>query len=46
MRIGGRIPRGAEVEYAYATGYDGHGRLFVNHVVREPGCSALLEKPR
>ena len=35
-------PWGAEVEYAYATGYDGHGRVFVNHVVREPGCSAML----
>ena len=45
IRVGGRAPWGAEVEYAYATGYDGHGRVFVNHVVREPGCSALLEKP-
>ena len=46
IRTGGRAPWGAEVEYAYATGYDGHGRVFVNHVVREPSCSALLEKPR
>ena len=45
MRIGGRVPWGAEVEYAYATGYDGHGRVFVNHLVREPGCSALLKQP-
>ena len=33
------------MEYAYATGYDGHGRVFVNHVVRQPGCSALLVRP-
>ena len=45
IRVGGRAPWGAEVQYAYATGYDGHGRVFVNHLVREPGCSALLEKP-
>ena len=36
---------GREVEFAYATGYDGHGRVFVNHLVREPGCSPLLEQP-
>ena len=46
MRIGGRVPWGAEVEYAYATGYDGHGRVSVNHPVDEQGCSGLLEKPR
>ena len=45
IRVGGRAPWGAEVQYAYATGYDGHGRVFVNHLVREPGCSALLEQP-
>ena len=45
IRVGGRAPWGAEVEYAYATGYDGHGRVFVNHLVREPGCSALLAHP-
>ena len=45
IRVGGRAPWGAEVQFAYATGYDGHGRVFVNHLVREPGCSALLEKP-
>ena len=42
IRTGGRMPWGAEVQFAYATGYDGHGRVFVNHLVREPGCSALL----
>ena len=34
IRVGGRAPWGAEVQYAYATGYDGHGRVFVNHLVR------------
>ena len=42
IRTGGRAPWGAEVEFAYATGYDGHGRVFVNHVVHEPSCSAML----
>ena len=42
IRVGGRAPWGAEVQYAYATGYDGHGRVFVNHVVRERGCSEML----
>ncbi|MDE2780608.1 MAG: helix-turn-helix domain-containing protein [Chloroflexota bacterium] len=45
IRVGGRAPWGAEVQFAYATGYDGHGRVFVNHLVRESGCFALLEKP-
>ena len=44
IRVGGRAPWGAEVQYAYATGYDGHGRVFVNHVVREPGCSEMLTR--
>ncbi|MXZ89886.1 MAG: helix-turn-helix domain-containing protein [Chloroflexi bacterium] len=43
MRVGGRVPWGAQVEYAYTTGYDGHGRVFVNHLVREPGSYALLK---
>ena len=41
---GGRVPWGAEVDFAYATGYDGHGRVFVNHLVREPGCSVMLAR--
>ena len=45
IRVGGRVPWGAEVEYAYTTGYDSRGRVFANHMVREPGCSAMLQKP-
>ncbi len=42
IRTGGRVPWGAEVEYAYTTGYDGRGQLFVNRMVDERGCSAML----
>ncbi len=45
VRVGGRVPWGAEVEFAYTSGYDSRGRLSVNHLVDERGCSALLEKP-
>ena len=45
IRVGGRVPWGAEVEYAYTTGYDGHGRVSVNRIVDERGCSALLKRP-
>ena len=45
IRVGGRVPWGAEVEFAYTSGYDSRGRLSVNHLVDERGCSALLEKP-
>jgi len=41
VRVGGRVPWGAKVEYAYRAGYDGRGRLSVTHVV-EPGYSAML----
>ena len=44
IRVGGRVPWGAEVEFAYTTGYDRHGRVSVNHVVDERGCSAMLKK--
>jgi len=44
IRTGGRVPWGAEVEFAYTTGYDSHGRVSVNHVVDERGCSAMLKK--
>ena len=44
IRTGGRVPWGAEVEFAYTTGYDGHGKVFVNHLVDERGCSALLKR--
>ena len=40
-RVGGRVPYGAEAEYAYRAGYDGKGQVYVTHVVEE-GCSALL----
>ena len=42
-RIGGRMPHGANVEFAYRTGYDGTGQTYVHHVVQR-GCSALLVK--
>ena len=41
IRIGGRVPWGAEVEYAYRAGYDGRGRVSVAHVV-ERGYSVML----
>ncbi len=44
IRTGGRVPWGAEVEFAYTTGYDCRGRLSVNHIVDERGCSALLKQ--
>ena len=44
IRTGGRVPWGAEVEFAYTTGYDGRGQVFVNHVVDERGCSVMLKK--
>ena len=45
IRVGGRVPWGAEVEFAYTTGYDSRGRLSVNHIVDEQGCSSLLKRP-
>ncbi len=44
VRIGGRVPWGARVQYAYTTGYDSHGRVSVNHIVDERGCSAMLKQ--
>ena len=41
VRAGGRVPWGAEVEYAFSTGYDGRGRVSVTPVV-ETGYSAML----
>jgi len=43
VRIGGRVPWGARVQYAYTTGYDSHGRVSVNHIVDERGCVAMLK---
>ncbi len=45
VRVGGRVPWGAEVEYAFRAGYDGAGKVSVDHVVT-PGYSALLSAPQ
>ena len=45
VRIGGRVPWGAQVEYAYTTGYDSRGQLSVNHIVGGRGYSVMLNKP-
>ena len=45
VRVGGRVPWGAEVEYAFRAGYDGTGKVSVDHVVA-PGYSVLLAQPK
>ena len=45
VRIGGRVPWGAEVEFAYTTGYDSRGQLSVNHIVDERGYGGMLKRP-
>ena len=45
VRIGGRVPWGAEVEYAYTSGYDSRGQLSVNHIVDERGYGVMLKQP-
>ena len=45
IRTGGRVPWGAEVEFAYTTGYDSRGRLSVNHIVDERGYGVMLNRP-
>ena len=45
VRIGGRMPWGAEVEYAYRAGYDNRGQVSVTHLVDERGYSVILTKP-
>ena len=45
VRIGGRVPWGAEVEYAYRAGYDGRGQVSVTHLVDERGYGVMLTKP-
>ena len=45
VRIGGRVPWGAEVEYAYRAGYDSRGRVSVTHLVDERGYHAMLTQP-
>ena len=44
VRTGGRVPWGAEVEYAYRAGYDNRGRVSVNHLVDERGCGVMLQR--
>ena len=44
VRVGGRVPWGAEVEYAFRTGYDGSGKVSVERVVTPP-ISAMLTRP-
>ena len=44
MRTGGRVPWGAEVEFAYTTGYDSLGRVSVNQLVDERGCATMLKR--
>ena len=45
VRIGGRVPWGAQVEYAYRAGYDSRGQVSVTHLVDERGYSVMLTKP-
>ena len=45
IRIGGRVPWGAEVEYAYRAGYDSRGQVSVTHVVDERGYGRMLTQP-
>ena len=45
IRTGGRVPWGAEVEFAYTSGYDSRGRLSVNHLVDERGYGVMLNRP-
>ena len=44
IRVGGKVPWGAEVEFAYTTGYDSRGRVSVNHIVDERGYGAILKR--
>ncbi len=44
IRSGGRVPSGAQAEYAFRAGYDGRGELSFESVV-VPGCSAMLVRP-
>ena len=44
IRTGGRVPWGAEVEFAYTSGYDSRGRLSVHHIVDERGYAVILKQ--
>ena len=45
VRIGGRVPWGAEVEYAYRAGYDSRGQVSVTHIVDQRGYAVMLKQP-
>ena len=45
IRVGGRVPWSAEVQYAYRAGYDSRGQVSVTHVVDERGYGVMLAKP-
>ena len=45
IRVGGRVPWDAEVEYAYQAGYDSRGRVKVTHLVDERGYGVMLHRP-
>ncbi len=45
IRTGGRVPEGAEVEYAYRAGYDSRGQVSVTHLVDERGYAVMLARP-
>ncbi len=44
IRSGGKVPWGAEVVFAYTSGYDNRGRVSVNHIVDERGYSVMLKR--
>ena len=44
VRIGGRVPWGAEVQYAYGAGYDSRGQVSVTHLVDERGYGVMLKQ--
>ena len=43
IRVGGHVPWGAKVGYAFRTGYDGRGRVWTTHA-GERGYSAMLTR--
>ena len=45
VRIGGRVPWGAKVEYAYRAGYDSRGQVSITQVVDKRGYSVMLKQP-
>ncbi len=42
-RIGGRMPDGANIDFACHTGYDGAGRTYVHYVIQRD-CTVLLTR--